>query len=92
LSPIDFNGHGRSDRRATAIWLMNGDAIASTPGLGNVATPWAIAGVGDFDGDGEADLLWRETTSGAIALWFINGEPLLAPAGLGHIPTAWTAQ
>jgi hypothetical protein len=57
-----------------------------------VPIAWTIAKVGDFEGDGEADLLWRETTSGAVALWFMNGGPLPAPAGLGRIPTAWTAQ
>ena len=31
------------------------------PGPGVVATNWQIAGVGDFNGDGKSDILWRNT-------------------------------
>ena len=30
---------------------------------------WAIAAVGDFDGDKHSDILWRDTMSGNNAIW-----------------------
>jgi hypothetical protein len=30
---------------------------------------WSIAGIGDFDGDGISDLLWRHATTGRNAIW-----------------------
>jgi hypothetical protein len=41
---------------------MNGTTIASTGGLGNIPTTWTVVGIGDFNGDGKSDLLWRDTS------------------------------
>ena len=30
---------------------------------------WKVAGVGDFDGDGRMDILWRNTSTGANQIW-----------------------
>jgi FG-GAP-like repeat len=77
----DFNGDGRSDilwRRSTdgqvGIWHMAGGVRASDiyPGQGVPTLLWTIAGVGDFDADGRADILWRDA-SGAVAIW-LSGE------------------
>ena len=32
-------------------------------------TTWHIASVGDFDGDGGADLLWRNASTGRNVIW-----------------------
>ncbi len=34
---------------------------------------WQISGTGDLDGDGKADLIWRNSRSGDVAEWLMNG-------------------
>jgi hypothetical protein len=73
----DFNGDGRSDvllqssTGAVTVWRgqANGSLIEAT-GLGANAldASWIVAGLGDFNGDGRDDILWRHT-SGTIGEW-----------------------
>ena len=92
----DFNGDGKSDivwrddSGNTSIWLMNGAAVSSAGGIGNVPTTWSIAQTGDYNGDGKSDLLWRDT-SGNTAVWFMNGTAVASSASLGNVPN-WTVQ
>ena len=32
-----------------------------------------IAGIGDFSGDGRADVLWRHQVTGLAYIWFMDG-------------------
>jgi hypothetical protein len=36
-------------------------------------TGWRIRSVGDWDGDGIADLVWHHQADGRVALWLMNG-------------------
>src|SRR5436190_2159001 len=47
------------------LLLMNGLTIASQ-GVLNVVDDqaWQVKGIGDFDGDGKADILWRNSATG----------------------------
>jgi hypothetical protein len=78
----DFNGDGWPDlvwrntaTGANRLWIMDGGVnVTSTVALPTVADlTWTIAGVGDFNGDGYQDLLWRNTSSGANVIWLMNG-------------------
>jgi hypothetical protein len=43
--------------------------------------------VKDFDGDGKADILWRDQTSGATVIWKMNGDILVGTSNaLGDLP------
>src|SRR5712691_3928100 len=86
----DFNNDGKSDIfwRNTAtgqdyIFPMNGTAILGTEGyLRTVADQnWQVAGVGDFDGDGKADILWRNALSGENYVYLMNGLTIKATEG-----------
>ena len=70
---------------------MNGAAPHEAGFVGNVPTTWALALVGDYNGDGLSDLLWRDT-SGNTVIWFMNGTTAASTAGLGNVPTSWTVQ
>ena len=39
----------------------------------DVVSAWHVVGVGDFNGDGHADLLWQGPT-GSVVVWFNNGS------------------
>jgi len=30
---------------------------------------WGVVGIGDFDGDGKSDVLWRDDQTGSNAIW-----------------------
>ncbi len=79
----DFNKDGNIDivwrNKATGedeVWFMNGTTISSTSDLQAPAisdTNWHIMGTGDFNGDGNTDLVWRNSKTGENVIWFMNG-------------------
>jgi len=45
---------------------------------------WKVAGIGDFDGDGRSDILWRNPATGQNSIWrSANGSTKLQVATLG---------
>ena len=55
------------------MWLMNGSSISQASVLGNVPSNWSVVGQRDFNGDGNADMLWRDT-GGNVGMWLMNGN------------------
>lgn len=43
----------------------------------------------DINGDGKADILWRNTSTGEVAAWFMNGSTFLSSASLGSVSLNW---
>jgi alpha-tubulin suppressor-like RCC1 family protein len=65
------------------LWSMNGRS-SFPQSLGAVGGGWALAGTGDFDFDGAADLLWRHA-DGSFYVWFMDGAAI---RGQGYLPWA----
>src|SRR5262249_48664202 len=95
LPPIDFNADAVSDalwrnnsNNSLATWLMNGSTIASSANVtfgGSVVTPdstWSVAGISDFNGDGHADVLWRQSTTGSLVEWQMNGSTIVSSSNV----------
>jgi hypothetical protein len=94
----DFNGDGFTDilwfnqgNGQTVIWLLNGTTLLSSgsPGSVSVADGWALAGTGDFNGDGHSDILWRNSTSGQLVIWLLNGTSVVGAGSPGSAANPW---
>jgi hypothetical protein len=97
----DFNGDGRddilwrNDNGLTVDWLgqANGGFASNYANSAiNVPTSWAIAGIGDFNGDGKEDILWRDTASGLTVDWLGQANGSFASNWANSVvtvPTDW---
>ncbi len=73
--------------------MNNSTILASIEIYGGAnLSDWTFQGVGDFDNDGDSDLLWRHNTTSEIRIWFIEGAAVVGSvavydgSGLG----SWT--
>jgi feruloyl esterase len=71
------------------MWVMNGANIVQTVDFGPVPSTWKIAGIGDFDGNGSTDILWRDA-SGNVGIWLLSGTSIQSTAVLGNVPLTWS--
>ena len=89
----DFNGDHQPDLtwESTSgqvyVWFMNGVGLAGGGFTSQSPLPagWLIAGTNDFTGDGHADLLVQNQSTGAAAIHVMNG---LTEIGEQAIPIA----
>ena len=88
--PFVLFRHRYSGRNA--LWFMDGPTMRDESGiLPTVAgSSWSVAGSGDFDGDGHADLMWRNAATGANHIWFLDG-PSVTPtiSTMSTVGGAW---
>jgi FG-GAP-like repeat len=67
------------------MWQMDGDHIASNTTVGSIGSDWHV---GDFSGDGKADILWQNS-QGQVAMWQMNGDHIATNTTVGSIRTDW---
>jgi hypothetical protein len=72
-------------RRRYAIFIMNWHRRLERSQVLSVDPAWQVTTVGDFNGDGKVDLLWR-STAGATAIWLMNGTSVTSPKVLSADP------
>jgi hypothetical protein len=85
----DFNGDGKPDIVTTnatgpTIRFMNGtNKISDVPLTNNPPTLEAqVVGVGQFTGGEQADILWRDYTTGSNFVWVMQGTNVLGTTNL----------
>jgi hypothetical protein len=99
----DFNGDGKTDilwvsfslpgsaGGQLAIWFMNGPNVVGG-GSPGTATGWGVVQVGDFNGDGKSDVLWRNQSSGQTVVWLVNGSSVIGGGSPGTVTPDWQVQ
>ena len=101
----DFNGDGTSDifwRRPlqgdTHIWLMNSLGQRFSTSILDIvkqSSGWEFRDVGDFDGDNNLDVLWRNPNSGDTHVWILDTSASKAGTYvLDNVPgfTGWSVK
>ena len=97
----DFDANGKSDilwqntsTGQAQVWFMDGTSVLSGSGVlsPNLGTSWTAIGTGDFNADAKADILWQNTTTGALKIWEMNGSTITSSGDVAEVPAAgWTA-
>jgi hypothetical protein len=82
ITAIDLNHDQRPD---LVIPQIRGGTTAVL--LNSAAAPTKISR--DINGDGTADLVWRDTGSGAVAMWFMSGSDILSSGFAGGMSAEW---
>ena len=68
---------------------MNGSQILQGAAFTAVPLNWSIVGQRDFNGDGNADILWRDT-AGDVGMWLMNGTQIIQGGAFGAVSTNWS--
>jgi hypothetical protein len=83
VAGADFNEDGIPDvvwqnpsTGAVQIWLMGGSQGATYQSTAQVteSNSWRVVAAADFNGNGVADLLFENTSNGALQIWYMNAQ------------------
>ncbi len=86
IGAADFNGDGMADilwRNSSTgenyIVFMRGFVVQASSGFTRRESnqSWKMVAIRDFDGDGMADIYWRNNTTGVNHLWKMNGTTVV---------------
>lgn len=82
VAAADINGDHKADimwqNQSTGVlvgWIMDGAQVTILQKMSSWVTDlnWKVRGLGDVDGDGIADLIWQNISTGEIGTWILNG-------------------
>ena len=100
LASADMNGDASPDliwrnslTGVTRVWYLSGTTVVGQENLPAVSDlgrvlSWTIVAAADLDGDGHADLLWRNLVSGSNIIWYMSGITKLRERALPPVKDA----
>jgi hypothetical protein len=71
---------------------MNGTSVAGSGSPSGPISGWTVVGVGDFDGNGTADIAWQNDAANTVVLWLMNGTSVTSSGVLGAPDPQWSIQ
>jgi hypothetical protein len=71
------------------VWLMDGAAayIGYPPAVADLG--WEQKGLGDFNGDGRADILFQHKITGQVIVWFMAADGTSVESSAVVDPAGW---
>ncbi len=79
------------------VYFLDGTTVSRTASMPKPSTDWAIVGYGDFNNDGNPDVLLRYTkagtTQGQLAVWYLSSQNVTTSTGnvSAYLKPPWTA-
>lgn len=73
-----------------AFWNLSGGNVARAQ-VCMIATGWTVQAIGDFDGDLNPDVLWRDG-SGHTVVWLMRGSTRISTALVATLPTTYNIE
>jgi FG-GAP-like repeat len=94
VATADFNGDGKPDyvlynagafflgesTHRTAVWYVNNNVFVSGAYGPTLPAGWSLAGVADFNGDGQRDYLLFNASTRQSAIWYLSGVTFVGAA------------
>jgi diaminopimelate epimerase len=77
----------RSTSGILMVWEMNDGNCAGFTTMDGATAAWSVAGVGDFNNDGTADILWR--AGGTVTAWEIGDGVHTGSTTVGGAGSSW---
>lgn len=88
----DMNADGRGDivwhnsaSGETQYWLLDGNRVTQRQTVVDdsgapifIGPPFGIVGTGDFNGGGQSDIAWYNTSTGETQIWAMNGYKIVS--------------
>ena len=96
---IPVNSHTTSQQIFPAVAMdVDGDFVVAWQSNGQDGSSYGVFAqrydgvarvAGDFDGDGNADILWHNAATGTAVVWLMDGTEKLAVQSIGGAPVVW---
>ncbi len=90
----DFDGDGKGDLLwrndddgRNVMYLMDGNRVVSIKQVNvvDINSGWDIKSIGDFNGDGNDDMIWRNASTGVVWMYLMEGANIIASQPLTKI-------
>ncbi len=96
----DFDGNAQKDflwrdsnNGHCLIWLCHGSEyeVIYTQTNSAISSAWSAEDTGDFNGDGQDDIVWRNSNTGMRYIWYLNhGEYVAGDTLFETLSSYWT--